>query len=275
MAGALRDARGDRSAMGRGAPLLSVVMPLLNEEDILWRTCGMVAAHLDRVVGAESWQFVPVDNGSTDGTPETLIRVAERWPATRPIRLNEKNIGRAIRAGLKAAAAQWAYVLPIDEFDVRFLEWAWRHRIDYDLILGSKRLAAQRNRQTIYRRVLSWGLNAGLRVLAGNVTADTHGQKLLYRPAFDAILDRTVMDRGQFDTELTIRAVRSGLRVAEIPVDYEEKRPPRNLMVTKIGRNAVDLLRLSWALRSEHRSPTIRYRRLTRAQVEKGSGGGT
>ena len=40
------------------------------------------------------------------------------------------------------------------------------------------------------------------------------------------------MTRGQFDTEFTLKALRGGLDIAEIPIVYQESRKPRNLMIT-------------------------------------------
>lgn len=45
----------------------------------------------------------------------------------------------------------------------------------------------------------------------------THGPKLLRMSTMRPILDKCVMRRGQFDTEFTLRALRQGLRLAEVP----------------------------------------------------------
>ena len=45
------------------------------------------------------------------------------------------------------------------------------------------------------------------------------------------------------NTELTLRVLRGGLWVAEIPIPYMEKRKARNFMVKKISQNIWDLFR--------------------------------
>ncbi len=246
---------------------LSVIMPLLNEEEILDAALSRLVASLNAVVGEGAWQLVPVDNGSTDRTPAILENLARRWPETRHLTLKEKNIGKAMKHGLLHADHRWAMILPIDEFDPTFLHWAWAHRNDYDLILGSKRVDRQLNRQTPYRRLLSWGLNTLLHLTVGNVTADTHGAKLVDMEKIRTLIEQTVIMRGQFDTELTLRCLRRGLRVAEIPVSYREQRPARNLMITKIGRNLVDLVRLNRVLRTVPVAAPMRYQRVSRAEI--------
>ena len=50
------------------------------------------------------------------------------------------------------------------------------------------------------------------------------------------IIKNSKMTRGQFDTEFTLKALRGGLDIAEIPVVYQESRKPRNFMITKCER---------------------------------------
>ena len=76
------------------------------------------------------------------------------------------------------------------------------------------------------------------------------------------------MERGQFDTELTMRALRGGLWVAEVPVPIVQIRKPRNLMLGKIYRNFVDLLRLRRAMRNVG-SVRTRYHRWAREDMEQ------
>ena len=228
---------------------LAVILPLLNEEEILWDTARGVALCLDQVVGKNRWCFVPVDNGSSDGTPHIIHELHRRWPLTVPLHLNQRNIGMAMRAGLWATNSEWAYLLPLDEFDADFLRWSWQHRDHYDLLLGSKRADPTLNQQTSYRRLLSWGLNSLLELSCGSVLADTHGQKLVRLGVARAVSQECRLSRGIFDTELSLRIWKKGLRVVEIPVRYSERRPSRDPMLRKVGRNLVDLVRL-WRLLS-------------------------
>jgi len=243
------------------AKKLSVIMPLLNEEQILEQSVTELAEKLDEVVGPQCWQLVPVDNGSTDKTPEILEQIKKKWPNTLNLRLEEKNIGKAMKHGLLNAEYPIAMILPLDEFDSSFLTWAWENTEKYDLILGSKRVDPTMIKQPPYRRLLSWGLNSLLQLSLQNVTADTHGAKLVKLATVRPHIEKTVISRGQFDTELTLRVLRAGLWVAEVPVSHEELRPPRNLMLTKIGRNIVDLIRLNFVMKDVEYKDHVRYHR--------------
>lgn len=252
---------------GDDAPLrLSVVVPALNEEVLLATTADTLGPALDDLVGAGTWEFVIVDNGSRDGTPQTIDRLAGRWNVQK-VELPAPDYGNALHHGLMAARGRHALIVNVDFWDVPFIQWAWMQRDSYDLIIGSKLADPALNRQPKYRRLLSWGLNTVLHFFFGFVGTDTHGQKLLSMDAIRPILQTCRMRRGQYDTEFSIRALRDGLRIAEAPVPILEQRPPRSLMLGKIGRNLIDILRLRGVIRQAPPRRSAHYHMWSRDDV--------
>ncbi len=73
-----------------------------------------------------------------------------------------------------------------------------------------------------------------------------------------------VMDRGQFDTELTLRILREGIRVAECPAEYIEYRCARNLLVKKIIWNIVAIIRMWYVLRNIKYKTYVKLYRFSR-----------
>ena len=47
---------------------LSIVIPLYNEEEILSEMIKIIASGCDKIIGTGEWQFILVNNGSTDRT---------------------------------------------------------------------------------------------------------------------------------------------------------------------------------------------------------------
>lgn len=250
------------------AIILSVIVPVYNEEKDLWPMAEQLAVHLDKIVGRDRWQYVLVDNGSTDSTPRLVEQIIQHWPGSIKVFLSHPDYGKALAAGLEQAEGGWAYIINVDWWDPIFLRWAWVHRTKYDIILGSKRADNTLNQQTRYRRILSWGLNTTLQFFFGFVGTDTHGQKLLRLFSIRPVLKECVMRRGQFDTEFVLRAMRRGLWLAEVPVPIVERRSHRNWMIKKIAQNIWDIFRLRQVMKGIPFTHTIRYHKWTREDME-------
>jgi len=249
---------------------LTVVIPLLNEAEILASNLERFAAHCDRIVGAGKWKYVIVDNGSTDETPAILERVLPAWPGSRRIVVPEPDYGKALRAGLDAVDTPWAKTIDIEQWDIPFLAWAWRNRDDHDLFIGAKRADPTINRQSTQRMFLSWGLNALINLFFQYSGSDTHGPKLLRMSALRPILSQCTLSRGQFDAEFVIRGFRQGLRILEAPIAYQELRPPRAKMFFKIWTNVREFTRLFLLLRRIGYSGPVRLRRVCREDLTSG-----
>lgn len=247
--------------------LLSVVVPVFNEEKILLDNLSRYAHALDRIVGACRWQFVLVDNGSTDGTPEVIRRIQAMWPLTQPLTSPEPNYGLALRTGLNKVTTRYAHLIDVEQWDVPFLSWAWKHRDRYDLFIASKRSDPSLNQQPLYRYLLSWGLNALLQLLFDFTGTETHGPKLMQMSNMQPIIAVSTSDRGQYDTEIVLRSVRSALRVVEVPTPHVEVRPPRAVILKKVAWNVVALLRLWRKLRHIPWAGEMRYHRFAREDV--------
>ncbi len=246
---------------------VSMVIPIFNEQSILMANAETLAGYFDCTLGPGNWLYIFVDNGSSDKTPDILNHIVECWPLSQVIRLERPNYGAALKAGLQAATTKWSYMIDIEQWDLPFMSWAWHNRNHYDLFIGSKRADPTLNFQAPYRKVLSAGLNFALQIIFQYSGTDTHGPKLVNRKMLNDIIAKCQLDRGQFDTELVLRAMRNGNRLVEVPVEFREFRPHRNLMVKKIFWNLLALYRLRQAMRNAPFEGQMRYYRLSREDV--------
>jgi glycosyltransferase involved in cell wall biosynthesis len=84
----------------RGAPAVSVVVPVYNERENLSPLLDEIAAALR----GTSYEVIAVDDGSTDGSGEELVAQRARHPALRVVRF-ARNAGQsaAFAAGFRAA----------------------------------------------------------------------------------------------------------------------------------------------------------------------------
>ncbi len=254
-------------------PVVSVVVPILNEEEILRDNLATFAKAMDQAVGHGKWVYVLVDNGSTDRTPEIIDDVLQRIPGSIKVLEPIPNYGNALRAGLAAVETEWAKIIDVEQWDVPFLDWAWDNREPYDLLIGSKRADPTLNKQSPYRHFLSWGLNALIDLLFRYPGSDTHGPKLIRMATMRPIFEKCLLSRGQFDSEFTLRAFRSGLWIAEAPVSYREHRPPKNLMFKKIYWNIREFNRLRRVLQTIPYHDHVRLRRFCREDLMENTSG--
>jgi glycosyltransferase involved in cell wall biosynthesis len=124
-------------------PTLSVVIPLLNEEDVIPELDRRLQ-HLFESLGAITWETIFVDDGSTDRSSELLQALAAAEPRYRILSLS-RNFGHqiAMTAGLDHAEGDAVVVMDADLQDppdlVREMLDKWREGFDVVYAVRSKR----------------------------------------------------------------------------------------------------------------------------------------
>jgi polyisoprenyl-phosphate glycosyltransferase len=98
---------------GMVAPLLSVVVPVKNEEQGILPFVERVGAILEEISNGEGWEILFVDDGSTDTTLAAIVAANQRDGRVRALSLS-RNFGKeaALSAGLDHARG--AAVIPMD-----------------------------------------------------------------------------------------------------------------------------------------------------------------
>jgi dolichol-phosphate mannosyltransferase len=118
-------------------PVLSIVIPLLNEEEVLETTYSTLKKHLDDL--GETYEIVFVDDGSTDRSCQILAEKALHDPAVRVVVLS-RNFGHemATTAGLHHARGQAAIVMDADLQDPPEVikEFVAKWREGYHVVYG-------------------------------------------------------------------------------------------------------------------------------------------
>jgi glycosyltransferase involved in cell wall biosynthesis len=230
------------------AAVLTVVMPAHNEESYLVDAVEAVVHGLRG--GDESFEVLLVENGSTDDTRAVAQALAARHPEVRTVELEEADYGAALRAGLLQAEGEWVVNFDVDLVDLSFLSLARKEaeRTGAAVVVGSKRSPGADDRRALGRKVVTAVFSQLLKVGFGLRVSDTHGLKLLHRPAVAPIAEVTRFGGDIFDTELILRAERTGLTVTEIPVRVDDQRPARTSILRRIPRSLLGLAKLRASL---------------------------
>jgi glycosyltransferase involved in cell wall biosynthesis len=127
---------------GMVAPLLSVVVPVKNEEEGIVPFVERVGAILDSIAHDAGWEILFVDDGSTDATLAAIVAANQRDPRVRALSLS-RNFGKeaALSAGLDHARGNAVIPMDVDMQDPPEVlpEMVAKWRDGYEMVFGVRR----------------------------------------------------------------------------------------------------------------------------------------
>src|SRR3954465_13763314 len=183
----------------REPELLSVVVPLRDEEETVRELCARISAALDGL----PFELVVVDDASQDLTGELLAALANEDPGVRVIHLS-RNFGHqaALTAGLEHARGDVVVMLDGDlqdppELIVRMLEH-WRSGSDVVYGVRTQRKGEGRVKLPAAR----WFYRLFARVADLDLSPNSGDFRLLDRRALDALL--RMRERNRFRGGMTV-----------------------------------------------------------------------
>ena len=212
-----------------------VVVPTYNERENIEQLVAAIHAqpgNLDVLI---------VDDNSPDGTGELADCLAARSAGTVSVlhRDRKQGLGPAYVAGFRHVLSRLDHdlILQMDadlSHDPSYLPAFLQAAAEFDLVLGSRYLKGISVVNWDFKRLLlSKIASRYVRIVTGLPYSDaTGGFKCWRRSALERIDLRRISARGYvFQTEMTYRAHRLGLRIGEIPIVFYE----RNLGRSKIS----------------------------------------
>jgi dolichyl-phosphate beta-glucosyltransferase len=232
-------------------PSVSIVIPAYNESE---RMVDPLAAILDFVTASDpSIELIVVDDGSSDDTANVAREVLRTRPqiASNVIKYDEnRGKGFAVKTGLLAAKAGVALFsdadlsTPIEEM-TRLVEPITNG--EFDVTFGSRALD-----RTLIGTHQPWRreqggrvINLMIRMLSGLDFADTQcGFKAFNMDKFRPLLDMMTIDRFGFDVEFLYVAKHNGLRLAEIPVRWNDVAGSKVSAIRDTRRMVSELLQI-------------------------------
>lgn len=205
------------SEKAQNQPLLSLFLPVLNEEDNLRPMHAKIQTALEEL--NKTAEVIYVDDGSTDKSLQILREIAAEDSRVRVISLR-RNYGQtaAMSAGIDAAKGE--ILIPMDADlqndpkDIsRLLE-----KLDegYDVVSGWRK---DRQDKLISRKLPSWIANSIISKIGG-VPLHDYGCSL---KAYRREVLKDVKLYGEMHRFIPIYASWAGARVTEIPVDHHAR----------------------------------------------------
>lgn len=230
-------------------PQASIVIPVYNEEGLL---LDAVVGLIDRLEAVDfTFEILLAENGSKDDTKEIALRLERKYPQVRALLGEEPNYGKALRRGILEARGTYVLCDEIDICDVDFQTRAMAILTSdqADMVVGSKMHPDARDRRPAFRRAGTFVINSLLQILLGFQGTDTHGLKAFHRQRLRSVVNRCIVDKDLFASELVIRSERARFRVLEVPVEIVEKRPPTINLTRRVPHVLKNLVRLVIAIR--------------------------
>jgi len=176
---------------------------------------------------------IVVDDGSEDGTSELVKHhYGDRVKVIRFERNQGK--GAAVKSGMLAARGDFVVVMDADNsLPIQNLNFALPYLEDYDSILPSRQFLPEYNVGLVRKvghKVFSWYVN---RMLGLGVQDPQCGFKVFRRKAVLPCVEQMVQKRWVYDSELLYLAKQRGLRIKEVPIQFNPSSRPSRLRVLK------------------------------------------
>ena len=194
---------------------ISIVLPAYNEEKYIR------PAVEDFLVDGIVDEVIVVDNNSRDRTAEEAMATRARV-----VRETAQGYGHALRRGLREANGDLVIMAePDGTFVGRDVMKLLAYADDFEMVCGTRT-----TRELIWRQAnMGWFLRWGnwivakmIQVLYGGPSLTDCGctLRLTHRTALDRILGDLTVGGSHFLPEMVIVALKRGIRVIEVPVNY-------------------------------------------------------
>jgi polyisoprenyl-phosphate glycosyltransferase len=178
-------------------PLLSVIVPVKDEQESIASFVDRVSVVLEEVAGPEGWEILFVDDGSGDATLAAIAAAHRREPRVRAISLS-RNFGKeaALSAGLDFAGGRAVVPMDVDLQDPPEVigEMVDKWRAGSDVVYGVRRnrtsdALPKRLTADLYYRTHNW-------LSADKIPEHAGDFRLLDRKVVDLI--RKLPERNRF-----------------------------------------------------------------------------
>jgi glycosyltransferase involved in cell wall biosynthesis len=221
-------------------PLVSVVMPCLNEEEAIGPCIEKIQATFARA-GIDG-EIVVCDNGSTDAS----VSIAERMGA-RVVHQPVRGYGNAYLKGFASARGRYLIMGDADDtYDFTMIPQFLSPLTDgqCDFVTGSRYLnGGDAHITALHRYFGNPALTRILNLLFGTRYTDVYcGYRAFSRTAYDVI--RPVSPGMEFNLELAINAGLAGLRIREIPIVLGARKGESKLRTFRDGWRSLRMMLL-------------------------------
>lgn len=196
---------------------LSVFMPFYNEESVIEEMVENSISYLEDL--ENDYEFLIVDDGSTDSTPEKADQLEERYPGVRAVHHSvNQGYGRALATGFQESSGELVFYTDGDgQFDIEELDRFLDEINGYDLVVGFR----ENRDDAVSRKIISSVFNSLAKLMLPIQVQDIDCGFKLVRS--EVVSDIDLDTKRTVDAELLAKAGDRGYRIKELPVTHFER----------------------------------------------------
>jgi len=196
---------------------VSLILPVHNE---VKNIRPVIQSFYNEINDRVSLQIIVAEDGSTDGTKQELQELSQSIPMVLLMDDNRLGYGGGLKKGLQKASGEYVLFcdsdgqhLPSDFWDL------YNARDGFDMIDSWR----QKRADTLFRRMMSTTFQFFGRLLFGlkNLRDITAPYRLVKKDLALKIAKQVQYMGESFWTEFTIRAIKNGAKIREIPVKHK------------------------------------------------------
>ncbi len=250
-------------------PLVQLVVPCLNEAHVLEDSVQSIRSFLGGSFPYR-WQVLICDNGSTDGTGDVALRLAQEHEDVEALLIDVPGRGNALKRAWAHGAADIVAYTDVDiSTELEALEKLCRGIWEegYDLVTGSRLMGESSVTRGFKREFISRSYNLLVRAVLRTTFSDAQcGFKAVSRQVADDVVPMVRDNSWFFDTELLTLSEKLGYRIKDVPVRWVDDEDSRVRIFKTAWEDIKGVLRVRMFLFGGE----FRARRRSRAQGEAG-----
>jgi hypothetical protein len=232
---------------------VSVVLPAYNEATTIEETISATLDALGSFLPRGSFEVIVAEDGCDDRTPELVDQYAAVDDRVLHVHSDDRlGRGGALERAFRSSSGDTLVYFDTDRAtDMAHLEELVEsvRTGGYDVATGSRWAPGNEADRSAKRGIASRGYNGLVRLFLPSDLEDHQcGFKAFDREALFALLDDVEGDHWFWDTEVLVRAQRSGMRVKEFPIRWEEKGDSKVDLVRDVFGMGSQILQLWWGL---------------------------
>jgi len=213
-----------------GQPILSVIVPVHNEEEILESQTLRLIAYIPQLT--RDFEVLLIENGSIDKTLSILRKIQEQFGFIRVRRIEKADYSTAVIEGIKAARGKYSIVTGIDYVDLKVLTRCLYALKDSDLVICSKNKGL--DGRPLLNRITNRCYNILVRLFFGLKHSDVEGYHGYNTGKIQSIVSDIHTKAHLCNLWILIKARNAGFKVKEVPFIVYEKRRSKFMRITHL-----------------------------------------